>query len=855
MPEGLVGRRGSGTKRRLGNRGGPSARRNDKGNPMVSLLSSPLLSAGVLAALSTAAAAPAQTPPPERVIHLWVDPIYGSDSGASAQNPIQGAAYCSGSATALQPPDVLDVNQSPSPPLLNSPWPYRTITAAIDDLPLLPYTAASGVVWKYAIIHLMPGVYGQFTTPHEDALVSGNGETFPIYLPNYVSIQGTSALNTLFDLGIPNTTAAGSGPAFHFGVDDNGVPCQGIGSFVDSISVFGAGIQGGRPDRSSGIYVGPDPDGVRSSLPARPTITNCYFFRNVAGVTVAADEGEQVEHHGTMLFNNTFVANQVGLWNGQIDPASPTAGPVEGVNKLVVVNNIFDAEVPSGCDPQPASWSRAAIPASTGFAGVHAEDMAISSASPGLSPPGDYNAYEWDASAGGNYNPNSTVAVGVFPRTVLRLGTAGTQVDPIPVNSRNLSRFTGWFDQSGGRPHGVLFVRDLFCHASVAGVLGLPPLPPLGANPSTFDLSPMDFRLAPSVSDAPLQLPGAAPGTVTDSANPLIDNGWFGQFPMTMANQQVVLRAPGRLVLSDPSWHTWAFDAFDHDAEGFGNPRVYDHPDYLTPSNGGPGEPPMDPQLRIDIGADEVGGAVVAGYKYGTTSFIAALGSDPFAVGSDGDNRFVWYIGPAGASATSGALPFSVDVQAPFSASVSPTPYANRTWWGTWDLGPPAGFYTPSWAGVAPHLLPDVHPWWVTSSVGQASNPNWDPCGPVLYNSLLFADPASGVIHPPGAGNGFAGNGGFQYEWLDEVAWGQTAATSQLGTFYAGGPQIALLSFDDWCFGVSLGTPQCFGVFPPTYDPTAAPTGVKQRISTEGSFFGVRNNLQSFDVFVTPSFP
>ena len=76
--------------------------------------------------------------------------------------------------------------------------------------------------WEYAIIHVLPGLYARdkaygpvVGTHNPDNGLQPNGEKFPIYLPPRVSIQGTSALNTVFDVTSPEDDIAG--PAFEFG--------------------------------------------------------------------------------------------------------------------------------------------------------------------------------------------------------------------------------------------------------------------------------------------------------------------------------------------------------------------------------------------------------------------------------------------------------------------------------------------------------------------------------------------------------------------------------------------------------------------------------------------------------------
>jgi hypothetical protein len=98
------------------------------------------------------------------VVHLWVDPIHGSDVCALPANPNPAAACAQ--YTFPTPLDSLDPLQGAAP-LLHAPAPFKTVTAAIAYIKAatnnagLPFTAASGYVWKYAIIHWPAGAVRQ----------------------------------------------------------------------------------------------------------------------------------------------------------------------------------------------------------------------------------------------------------------------------------------------------------------------------------------------------------------------------------------------------------------------------------------------------------------------------------------------------------------------------------------------------------------------------------------------------------------------------------------------------------------------------------------------------------------------
>ena len=129
-----------------------------------------------------------RTPPlllaqlPDRVAHLWVDPKYGDDMAAAANNPL------------VPPVDVADPTFGV---LLNKPWPFKTVTEAVNSIPVLPYVGTYAR-WTHAIIHALPGMYARtrVTTPnallYPDNGLEPNGETFPILLPKVVVEAGVS---------------------------------------------------------------------------------------------------------------------------------------------------------------------------------------------------------------------------------------------------------------------------------------------------------------------------------------------------------------------------------------------------------------------------------------------------------------------------------------------------------------------------------------------------------------------------------------------------------------------------------------------------------------------------------------
>jgi hypothetical protein len=162
-------------------------------------------------------------------------------------------------------------------------------------------------------------------------------------------------------------------------------------------------------------------------------------------------------------------------------------------------------------------------------------------------------------------------------------------------------------------PHGTLFVNDLLRnYALVTGAY-------------TPD-SEHDFRLSPMVSDVmPLQTPTAR--------NPLVDLGLDDSFgwPIALRNSNstyeglvpptrrrvapTLTRRPGLTLPSSTPLHNPPMNAWDWDAEGFGNPRIANRSGFPITIPG------VTSYSQMDLGADEMGELIIAGYIDGTTIF------------------------------------------------------------------------------------------------------------------------------------------------------------------------------------------------------------------------------------------
>ncbi|MEZ5988707.1 MAG: hypothetical protein R3F30_06215 [Planctomycetota bacterium] len=802
-----------------------------------------------------------------RVIHLWVDPHYGVDSdpgggnGAIQLNPACSNG-CAGSGE-CQPIDVF--LSSTCIPLLNDPWPFKTISAAVASVPALPVAQTCGThqyVWKYAIVHLMPGLYAreyaydvtQTTAkpnPHNGLLP--NGESFPIDIPDYVSIQGTSALDTIVDLGPANHGDGeggyfgyGGGPAFRFG---NSSGSTGEGSFIDSVAIMGAypydseeqnpAVGSRDPEKCSGIHIDNEVDSA-------PTISNCFLFGNGIGILIEGvdDPNEEiapVSHDGTRIIGNTIAMNYIGLWNGERYTGISSSS---GISKLILLNNVFDASPDQGIS-YPTNWLWTAPFANfapQGFEGVDASDLAISG-----SPPVDYNAYEASKYNSGNAHP----FVGTIATAVRSSSPSSPRIDIAPI--------TGGTSAAAYVHRGTLYVRDLIengaFHAS-----------------SDFDRSPHDFRLSPAVAPfttSDSSRPDAlAPGSAYGALNPLVNTGWAGSFTLTMANGEQLTAPPGYLDLDDEeSQNIWPYTAWYHDCEGFGNDRIQDHDTTnLYPS--APGG-----QFPIDIGADELGERIAAGYRHGTRSLLNLTGLatsggrlPPYIY--DMDNKYLWFLGIPAGYWPQNYTPVSLrpsyrqqDHQGSPPADYENTPGSGTywvPWFDTWTWSA-SGYYNPKIADITPHLLPDIHPWW--SLAGAPSNPIWQDCNG-SFNVGLYTNPSSGIINPPGTYMGDQG-GTPGFRWLDGTwAVSPTTPNSLINMF--GGANLSfrdgsdhLYLVDTWCRLYNASSP-LYDTLLPTFHATGVTTYTALRYALEDR--GVTpwsqaactdaSNLQTFMVIV-----
>jgi hypothetical protein len=509
-------------------------------------------------------------------IHVYADAIYGDDARALALNP---------SSSGAKKPLMAHSNQSNTPVngyLQQMPYSFKTVTAAISWITSNGF--ASGA-WKNPqtnryirkiVIHCLPGLYGPID-PNKTTEIDGasglpwNGEKFPLLLPNNVSIQGTSALDTVFD---GRGSERASWKQALIVAKDPSVAGQDVflGDFIDGLTLRGArGDNGSHPaPAGAAIYIE-----AANGFDNRLNVTNCFIVDNTVGVALGA---VTPENHvmSPAIINNTFVGNDVGIWSGQpvpnILPNSRKAFPR-------ILNNIID--------------TKGGISA---FEGVITDDLAITIGT------GSYRIFQaWDGPKGtptptyGRANLGSMGVPGGWPVTV----ATGTPIVPLSVlgTAVDIQPFTNAGNTS---PHGILFIRDLLD----AGI------------PGVSNYSSHDFRIAPHV--------GTSASSPPTTRSPFVNAGSrqsYATSGILWGNGQNLIGNPGLTTgiatsTSQPNSEFASLNGWDFDAEGFGNPRIFD------PSV--PGQAPWPLGFNnalIDLGADEMGQLIMAGFIPSTRVF------------------------------------------------------------------------------------------------------------------------------------------------------------------------------------------------------------------------------------------
>ena len=288
----------------------------------------------------------------EYVFHVNVDPLRGDDVLASTQNPPLVATPTSPLTPLSLHPDLGDPSDllPIAGVLQQAPFSFKTLTAAVAyGRQFVGFTKVFGprrLRIRHVLIHCLPGLYGPFdplnpTLPRIDPQ-SGlpfNGETWPVTIPSFVSIQGTSALDTIFDgrLGMPHILAV---------TDPNATSVSHEESFIDSVTIRNARSSPTSTGygTGAGIYI------YSTSpifLPAicKITITNCFITSNRVGIGVDSYDFPSPVTHKPRIINNTIAWNAIGLWSGNTRLMGATS-----INQLLLLNNIFDSTSPVGIE-------------------------------------------------------------------------------------------------------------------------------------------------------------------------------------------------------------------------------------------------------------------------------------------------------------------------------------------------------------------------------------------------------------------------------------------------------------------------------------------------------------------------
>ncbi len=510
------------------------------------------------------------------VVHLYVDPIYGDDSLAALYNP-----QPSGSRLPLM------AHRTSNTPingwLQHAPYAFKTVTMAVQWInsfrlspttPILPWTnTQTSKTMDKIVIHCLPGLYGPKTKTGVDIdSASGlpwNGETFPIELPNRVSIQGTSALDTIFDgrgdEGLTNYI-------FYIKADPYSATPSFERCMIDSITIRNAvGSDQKKAPYGAGIYL------ETTEEPVRLVISNCFITNNDVGVALGAANGTG-NYLLPILVNDTIAWNKIGIWSGQNLPQTNSFLNI-GIAYPRIFNCIIDANGP-GMNGGLSC-----------FEGLHSEDLLAKAG-----PTGTllcYNAWDGPITTQNPYGfANRGVAAPGWPTTSVRSNPGYNSAIQTFIDISSIT-------QSGtSNPRGILYINDLL------------------RSSQGQSYSAHDFRLAPFTSPAPTP-------PLAGNFN-LCANQGLNSLPVYFAstNYPPITTFPPGLSGPGTGYDTQfaAMNAWDWDGEGFGNPRDI----FLS---GWPA-PPQN-RTTIDLGADEIDSLIMAGFIFKTRIFSRNVPSGP----------------------------------------------------------------------------------------------------------------------------------------------------------------------------------------------------------------------------------
>ncbi|MFO1054923.1 MAG: hypothetical protein U1F36_22105 [Planctomycetota bacterium] len=566
------------------------------------------------------------------MFHVYVDPLFGDNFAATWFNPGM-QDWSKATSTSPPPTNPFPLDRHPEGPdpltglraiegrLQHAPYAFRTLRSpltqsnppvygALDYVKAvfgsLPMQRADGITIDHVLVHCLPGLYGpRGGTPIDTRSgIPFNDESFPIRLDmSDVSIQGTSALDTVFD-----ARAAGTA-IFEIGTD---AAASGDldGVFIDGITARSARASSGTsvPGAGAAFYF------AGAGHHTHVSITNCFIFDNAIGIALDSNSTPTFSvTHNTVIANNTFASNTVGIWSWDTRASNQGTNP-RNWNSPAVFNNLFDlADREPGVLLTPVScWE--GLDAS-------AREVVLRGTTPLFDPYFNLRGRDFNAFPDGRTNPS-------LPPTTFNIGAV------------NIG--TNW--PAAPQP-GSTFGNELPAHVDLAAWRLFPRLlfvaDALQISPSGVG-SRHDLRLLPTVSG-----PNYALGDSISLVNPCIDSGIDGGADRSLS---ITIQRPlfGPLVIPGygPGWASaiaggnanadeCPVSAWDFDCEGFGNPRI---------AKGNLGVPPDEFGL-IDIGADERGELIVGGFLEGTRIFAGS--TIPGGTSILRDHRRIYFFGNA----------------------------------------------------------------------------------------------------------------------------------------------------------------------------------------------------------------
>lgn len=577
------------------------------------------------------------------VFHVYVDPLQGDDVVAAARNP-KGSGQLN-LALSTHP------HGSIAGRIQQAPYSFRTLTAALMYVRTEFYTADPNhninsyyLPWKmgpeepweihHFAIHCLPGIYAPIlqtdpTPPIEPK--SGllfNGETFPLGLhsnpniawngiPPGVSIQGASALDVIFD---GRGREGAYNHIFDFQIRTNVDFITHKNSFIDSVTIRNVRSSEYGPPTGAGIV-------IRGEGKIQCVISNCFITDCEVGIAIDAYPPNPLTWlHSPTIVNNTIAWNRIGIWSGPLQTWQAFPANHLGHARPRVLNNIIDPRDP---DAQFTATGTSC------FEGLDPSDMVVQNRTLGAGPPIqvgiDFNAYPMNDQSTVYYNN------GIYPpgwSGVLQYGTGTRTVNPTYGPRVDLASF---MDMPS-----VLYVNDSFRVSE--------------AWPNNISSrSPHDFRLSPmatpddgtTFAENPLVNKGIDTSMgVLQFANAILDNSGNATAltpdivgaSTPISTNTCIPGLPGPGAQNGGFAEDYAYiHSWDWDCEGYGNPRVEERADF-------PG-PPDGHSSFIDLGADEMGTLIMAGYINGTRIFGRRVPgrSQGYPLASPGDNNLQVY--------------------------------------------------------------------------------------------------------------------------------------------------------------------------------------------------------------------